>query len=481
VILLHQILNEPLAFILGSLNIAFALGAYDCRRRHLVEISDRIRLSLLMSSLYLHIGNWKNIGFSFFVSERIRHRYVAKVFVVTLGSVEMSLFLPEYNCHTLIHRALFIVVLGASLSACSKTSGVANQSDHTDTVVSTGTAPDSKSSIDVSLLVSPEDIVTVTNNSLTSSPSITGSVQPEQRADLRAEVAAVVLQVLKENGDAVRRGDLLVRLDGTAIRDSLNSAEASEHASTQAYEQAERQLQRLSKLREAGVVSMQALEDAGVQRNNAQSDLQAAKSRTAQARQQLQRTEVRAPFDGIICDRKVSAGDTAQIGKELVKVIDPHSMRFEGMVSADNIGTVKTGQEVLFRVHGYADQDFIGKVTRVNPAANITTRQVEVLVNFANAEQLPKLAGLYAEGRIETSSTANLTVPASALVKEGAQVFAWRLSNNKLRKVSLAVGARDMRSGEFALKSGLAAGDTLLRHPSGTLIDGQRVEWTSLN
>jgi RND family efflux transporter MFP subunit len=337
-------------------------------------------------------------------------------------------------------------------------------------------APAATSATHISLLISPEDVVTVTNNALASGPSITGSVQPERRADLRAEVAAVVLQVLKENGDAVRRGDLLVHLDDTAIRDSLNSAEASERAATQAYEQAQRQLQRLSKLRESGMVSTQAVEDAEVLRNNAQSELQATKSRAAQARQQLQRTEARAPFDGIVSDRKVSAGDTAQIGKELVKVIDPRSMRFEGLVSADSIGTVKVGQPVVFRVHGYADQEFVGKVARVNPAANITTRQVEVLVNFAGAGQQPKLAGLYAEGRIETSTMASLTIPASALVKDGEQSFAWRVDNNSVRKVSLAIGERDVRSGEYVLKSGLVAGDKLLRYPSATLIDGQKVE-----
>ena len=74
------------------------------------------------------------------------------------------------------------------------------------------------------LLIAAEDVHTVRNNTLASGPSITGSIQPERRADLRAEVSAVVMQVLKENGDVVRRGDLLVRLDDTSIRDSLSSA-----------------------------------------------------------------------------------------------------------------------------------------------------------------------------------------------------------------------------------------------------------------
>lgn len=325
------------------------------------------------------------------------------------------------------------------------------------------------------LLIASEDLLTVRNSALSSGPSITGSVQPERRADLRAEVSAVVLQVLKENGDSVRRGDLLVRIDDTAIRESLASAEAATRAANQAYEQAERQFQRMTTLRKSGMTSTQQLEDSEIHRNNAQSDLEAAKTRAVQAHQQLQRTEARAPFDGIVSDRKVSAGDTAQIGKELVKVIDPASMRFEGLVSADSIGSVKAGQAVVFRVNGYGEQEFSGKVRRVNPAANATTRQVEVLVDFTDRKQ-PKLAGLYAEGRVETGSTTSLTIPATALVRDGEKAAAWRMKDSKLQKVSLNIGDRDPRSGDFVLKGGLDEGDQLLRHPSATLKDGQKVE-----
>ena len=87
----------------------------------------------------------------------------------------------------------------------------------------------------VKLLLAPEDLLSVTASTLASGPVISGSVQPERRADLRAEVAAVVLQVLKENGEPVKAGDLLVRLDETAIRDSLASAEEAVRAATQAF------------------------------------------------------------------------------------------------------------------------------------------------------------------------------------------------------------------------------------------------------
>lgn len=362
-------------------------------------------------------------------------------------------------------RHIFLsLVIASTIAACSK--APENSAKAADAAA---TKP---------LLISPEDLHTVRNNALASGPSITGSVQPERRADLRAEVSAVVLQVLKENGDTVRRGDLLVRLDDTAIRDSLTSADASTRAADQAFVQAERQFQRMTTLRGSGMASAQALEDAESRRNNAQSDLAAAKTRTVQARQQLQRTEARAPFDGIVSDRKVSAGDTAQIGKELLKVIDPASMRFEGLVSADNIGDVKTGQPVSFRVNGYGEQEFTGKVRRVNPSANATTRQVEVLVDFADRKQ-PKLAGLYAEGRIEAANTTSLTVPATTLVRDGDRASIWRMKDKKLQKTAVVIGERDVRSGDFVLLSGLAEGDTVIRYPAATLKDGQAVEMTA--
>jgi RND family efflux transporter MFP subunit len=327
------------------------------------------------------------------------------------------------------------------------------------------------------LLVAPEDLHTVRASSLSSGPAITGSIQPERRADLRAEIQAIVLQVLRENGDVVRKGDLLVRLDDTSIREGLASAEAANRAATLAFDQATRQFERMKTLRGSGMASAQALDDAEGRRNAAQSELEAAKARVVLARQQLQRTEVRAPFDGVVSDRKVSAGDTAQLGKELLKVIDPQSMRFEALVSSDHVGEVKPGQAVHFRVNGYGDEEFQGKVRRVNPAANATTRQVEVLVDLVGEKQ-PKLAGLYAEGHLETQTRTSLVVPSSAVVRDGDKALAWRLKDNKLQRVPLDVAERDARTGDYVLKAGLAEGDQVIRHPSSMLKEGQTVQAT---
>ena len=327
------------------------------------------------------------------------------------------------------------------------------------------------------VLVAPEDVFVAKPASISAGPLVTGSIQPERKADLRAEVPAVVVAVLKENGQVVRRGDLLVRLDDTSIRESLVSAQEAERAAAQAFDQTQRQHQRLKTLRESGMASAQQLEDAEIRRNGTQSDLSAARARVVSARQQLQRTEVRAPFDGIVAERKVSAGDTAQVGKELLKVIDPASLRFEGLVSSDAIQSVRAGQPVSFRVNGYGQQEFTGRVKFVSPTANPTTRQVQVTVDI-DGEAPARLAGLYAEGRIEASSATALMIPESALVRDGDRAFAWRIQGNTLQKVAVAVGERDPRRGDRVVKSGLAEGDRLLRHPVATLKDGQAVKDT---
>jgi len=367
----------------------------------------------------------------------------------------------------MLRNTLLVLAIASALAACSKEGKDPAKAGPN----ATAQAKDNKPS---QLLVAPEDLLTVRSDALASGPVITGSIQPERRADLRAEVSAVVLQVLKENGEPVKRGDLLVKLDETAIRDTLLSADEAVRAASQALDQSNRQLERLKTLRASGMTSASAFDEAEVRRNSALSEVSAAKSRAALARQQTSRTQVRAPFDGIVSDRKVSAGDTATIGKELVKVIDPNSMRFEGRVSTDKIATVKLGQPVKFHINGYGNQQFTGVVKRIDPSANDITRQVEVLVGLTGEQ--PRVAGLYAEGRIDAETSSALMLPESAIVRNGDEVYTWRVKGGALAKANLEVGMRDQRTGAYEIKAGLAAGDTVLRSPSSNLKDGQMVE-----
>lgn len=380
----------------------------------------------------------------------------------------------------MLRQTLIVLAIASTLVACGKgkepeKTGASASASASAAAKQASTTDKKGEAAPAKLIIAPEDIVTMQANALASGPVVTGSVQPERKADLRAEVSAVVLQVLKENGDIVKRGDVLVRFDETSIRDNLNSAEDNARSASQALDQAERTLQRLKTLRVSGMTSVQALDDAEVRRNGAQSELSASRARAASARQQLQRTQVRAPFDGIVSDRKVSAGDTASAGKEMLKVIDPTSMRFEGRVSADKISQVKIGQLVNFKINGYVGQEFHGKVKRVDPAANDVTRQVEVLVGFTDANQ-PRVSGLYAEGAIETDTVSALMLPEAALVKAGDKSYVWRVKGNSLSRADLLIGKRDQRTGNYEVRSGLAAGDIIMRNPSSSFKDGQVIE-----
>ena len=146
----------------------------------------------------------------------------------------------------MLRPLLIAAVLATSLAACDKSPGKG------DIKKDAGAQP-------AKLVIAPEDFITVQANTLASGPVVTGSIQPERKADLRAEVSAVVMQVLKENGDVVRRGDVLARLDQTAIQDSLRSAEDNARNAVQALDQAERNLQRLKTLRASGMTSLLSL------------------------------------------------------------------------------------------------------------------------------------------------------------------------------------------------------------------------------
>ena len=89
-------------------------------------------------------------------------------------------------------------------------------------------------------------------------------------------------------------------------------------------------------------------------------------------------------------------GHVVQVGREIVKVIDPASMRFEGQVSADRLSELKVGQLVSFRVNGFGDQEFKARLSRIDAAANATTQQVEVAAVFEPGASVPQVAGLYA-------------------------------------------------------------------------------------
>lgn len=345
------------------------------------------------------------------------------------------------------------VMLALTLSACSKPE-----------------KPAAEAEVVTSLDLVSQDVLTIATSELSKGPMISGTLQPVIKAELNAEVGGIVTRVLKDNGDLVKSGEVLVQIDQTTFRDKLLSAQEAERSAHVAADQAAKQLKRMQQLNRQNLVTAEVLETAEIKANQTQSDLASAKARTVEARQQLERTEVRAPFDGVVAVRKVSSGDTAQVGKSLMVIINPSSMRFEGYIAADQVGSIKVGAPVSFKVNGYPGQRFDGEIERINPQANELTRQVQVFVKLR--EQSAFVAGLYAEGFISVQQQQSVMLSPSSLVVEGDQQYVWLVQDNKLVKTQVETGSKDPRFGTVQVISGVSVGQQILRHPQGALKDG---------
>ena len=154
-----------------------------------------------------------------------------------------------------------------------------------------------------------------------------------------------------------------------------------------ALEVAKRNQERSERLEQAGAVPERDLETARLNATNAEGALEDARARLAAASKQLEDTRVRAPFDGVVSDRHVDAGDVVQVGAELYTIVDPRRLRLEASVPAEQLDRLKIGSPVEFTVSG-SDRRVTGQIDRINPVVDPTTRQVRIYASVPNGEQV---------------------------------------------------------------------------------------------
>jgi membrane fusion protein (multidrug efflux system) len=309
--------------------------------------------------------------------------------------------------------------------------------------------------------VGPEAVTVIAVSTLNSGPAISGSLAAEKTASIRSEVSGAVVAVLADPGAHVTRGMPLARVDDTVLREAWLSAKSAVTQAQLSADIANRETGRAEKLLAAGAIAENALEAARRNDLAAQAALGDAKSRLASAQKSLDNTVVKAPYDGVVSERQVNAGDIVSPGSALFTLVDPGTMRLEGAVPADQLGLVHVGLPVKFAVTGYPGRDFTGTITNVYPSADPMTRQVRLYVRIPNAGS-GLVAGLYATGRVASSTRQGLTVPAAAVDQRGVKPLVTRLKNGKAEVVEVSLGMRDEGSELVEIKTGLAAGDTLL-------------------
>lgn len=311
------------------------------------------------------------------------------------------------------------------------------------------------------LVIAPENIAVVEMRDLRSGPSISGALEPARQAALRAETGGSVLEVLAEAGQAVRQGQVLLRLDGTALRDAARSAESGVRLSREQADVARRNLERAERLAAAGAVADQAVEQARATRLGADAALAEAESRLTSARTMLGKTEIRAPFAGVVGVRTANLGDVVQPGTPLVTVVDPARMRLNAAVPLEALDSIRVGARVDFVVPGYEGREFTGTIERISPAVDPATRQLPITVAIPNPGGV-LVAGLYAEGRVSLQASTGLVVPFGALDLRGAAPRLSVLRQGRTVAVVPQLGLRDEVLELVEVTGGLVAGDTVL-------------------
>jgi RND family efflux transporter MFP subunit len=321
------------------------------------------------------------------------------------------------------------------------------------------------------VLLGPENIIAVQETTLATGPVISGSLTPVREADVRAETGGTVLETRVEAGQKVKEGQVLGRLEDTAIRDAFFSARAAARSTEVALSDARRDLERDERLFKAGAVSERQLERSRTTVTTAEAALADARARLVSAEEQLEKTTLRAPFSGVVSERAVSAGDVVQPGTLLYTVVDPTSMQLEAAVPADRLREISVGTPVEFTVSGYGERRFHGRIDRINPVADPATRQVRIYVKIPNSDQ-GLVAGLFTEGRVESQRKRTLAIPLAALDPQGTSSDVLRLRNARVDRARVELGIRDLAAEMVEVVSGLQAGDTVLLGSARGLAEG---------
>lgn len=324
------------------------------------------------------------------------------------------------------------------------------------------------------LTVGRESVYRVEPTRLASGPSISGSLEAERHATVAAEVSGPVLATAAEEGDTVAAGAVLARLDDSALREAVLSAQSAVRSAEQQVEVARRNAERAEALLKGGAIPERDVETARWNVTNAQAGLADARARLSYAREQQSKTLVRAPFRGVVSRKSVSPGDTVQPGSPLYTIVDPTRMRLVAHVPAEGIAALREGTPVEFVVGGLPGQRFSGSVQRINPVADPSTRQVEIQVALPNPEGR-LVGGLYAEGRLATSTRQALAVPAAAIDRSLGQPALLRVTGDHVERVPVQLGITDEDAEKVEVISGVSAGDLVLLGAARGITPGAKV------
>jgi len=316
-----------------------------------------------------------------------------------------------------------------------------------------------------------DDLVIVAPQALERTLPLTGSLAPFTEATVKAKVAGELVAVPVREGESVKQGQLLAKIDLTDVQARVAGREADIQAAKAQLTWAEKNRNQQKALLERAFISQSAFDSIQSNYDVAAARLRAAEADLVVARKALGDAVLVAPFAGTVSQRHAQPGERVALDAKVVSIVDLNRLELEASVPPAAIGQVRVGQPISFHVEGFGQREFVGRIERINPAATAGSRSISVYAVIDNREGLLR-GGMFAQGALMLSRVDSaLAVPATAVREEIGQTYVYAIENEKVKRKNVKVGAADA-AGNVQVLEGLAAGDRIVRVNLGSLREG---------
>lgn len=286
-----------------------------------------------------------------------------------------------------------------------------------------------------------------------------GSVRSDESVSLRPEVTGRIAEIRFKEGQQVTKGAVLVKLDDSVTRAEAEQARANLWL-------AKSKSARAAELHQKGFVSAQAKDEAEGGLRVAQATLQSAEARLA-------RTEIRAPFSGVIGLRQVSVGDYVKDGQDMVNLESIDQLKVDFKVPETFLRQVKVGQSLQLALDAIPGKTYDGRVLAINPLVDAAGRSIVIraVIRNNNAALRP---GMFARVRLLTDEKADsMAVPEQALVPQGEDQFVYKVVEGRAQRAKVDIGQR--REGKVEILRGLDPADMVVTAGHLKIRDGTNV------
>jgi RND family efflux transporter MFP subunit len=291
----------------------------------------------------------------------------------------------------------------------------------------------------VSITLAASDLVQVKALELQQIVMISGPIKAVNTATVKARIPGELRDLTVREGDSVRAGQVLARIDPVESDARLRQASQQAAAAQAQVAIAQRSFDNNRALVAQGFISSTALESSQANLAAAQANYAAAQSGADLAAKVLTDTVLKAPISGQISQRLAQPGERVAIDTRIVEIVDNGQLELEASLNAADSLQVKVGQSAQLTLDG-ASQPISAKVARVNPGASAGSRAVVVYLAVAPAPGLRH--GLFAQGGLKVGAVKTLALPLSAVRTDKPQPYVQLINQNQVQHVNVALGAR---------------------------------------